>query len=1681
MTRRPAKIALAFGVVVSIGIIAFAFFGSALLAWGVDLGAHVAGYSLTYDRIRTRPGGLTIVAPDVANLAKEPLFTAKAIDVSYSLKDVFGSPHPFGISGIEIDRPKITIVHHKDGTYNFHLPPSGNSSNSKPFSLPQIRLVIRDGSVGVIDETRIFRHSRKLALQSLQLDANLDPNTRSHVVGGLAILEEGGRFPIAIAGTLDDARGYEFTRITAKTIALAPLIDYALNSPTLHVADGVLNDIDARFYGLRDRGGAMARHLSVAANLDHFQPYLGGIAKPLRDGRGALRVYDDGLAIPKVDGSIAGVPVRIAGAIYDFASPKLRLAISGRGALGRLVTLSDAAKKLPLAGDVAFALFVEGDATGPTTFATFSSPRIDYGKFPLDRPNGMVALGGSDTTIVRAALNYSGIDALARGRLVLAKRTQTDVLASVEAPASRVPYATNLLGPMTVGATVIAAGTDAALETRGVVAGTTPNATLRGTLSVNGKGEGTIGPLSLEGPGPQSIFARVSLDRPNGGGGAFVARLAHVHLSTRGPVASLPGVAFAKAPPIEADLASDVAGTFAGKRFAVAGDAEAANVRALGYPIDDLTIAGTVADGPRAEARARYRGALAPLARAAGGKIAARGTVDIPVALAATGTSSLLAQIAGARFANASVGGVPIDALEATIGVRGKAIDVYGARLGLAGHDVVAQGSFGNGGTLDVSASGVDLAALRAFGLPVRAGTASALAAVGGTAGAPELDAGVAVSGAESTNPQLAGLDLSTSTGLAFSGDRLSVRDGTIVAGAAVGRLDGRIDGLRADPKRARYAFDASVSQADIGTFARLAHAPQYPEGTLDANLRVAGSGASPSIAGRVDVPQGSINGLAYRDATVDLDGTPSALRARGGRVTVGTTALSFAADVAPRAQSFSLDAPHVELSDFDDYFDAGDTLGGVGRISLRGTNAPDRIALDGGARFARTRFRRFELGDAHATFATRGRRLHTDLALGSTAGRVTSVGDVLFAPTQPLRDALHRTNVSLVTEARAVDLGVWLPAAGIAAPVAGKIDGDVNLRGTYPRDVASARARLVGGMVNEIPIRTATLDARAANGRATVTSAVFAIDNLRAHAFGSVGLQPKDPFDLTLDTDVADVGALAKSLTAKTYDVSGVLHDRLRLTGTQAAPRANDVLDATQIRYAKYTLPRAHAELAVTKTRASLARTEIDFVSGRLLASGAVPIAQKPFGIGPATAPLDFGLTADKIDLAQFAAFLPKGTTAAGVFDGSVRAQGSLAKPGIGGTLSLANGAFSGPMLKSKATDARAQVTFSGTRATLHDTSVTIGGGTIVANGFASVPSLLRPANDLSGNLQLAIDKTRLDAPQYLKGLVDGKLTVARTPAAPIDVAGNLAFSETRIPLSALFNPNAPKTQSTAAPLPVRFDLGIDVGRDVRLQSGPVDVGATGRLHVGGTLASPLVSGQLESVGGGTLSFYRTFIVTDGSTIAFDGSGVIPDVDASATTTVPDPETDVNLHVTGPATQLNVGLTSSPAYSREQILGLLVGAQALGAVSGVAPSTGGGAQQNPFQSLAEGQLGTLLTQNVLQPFSSKLGGALGLSNLAVTYLPGGSVNVGAKRKLFRNVNAVFASSFGQPPRESVGLQAANPAGTTAAQVTFFTQPSANQLAPVQTTSLLSTNPSVTGAEPLNGNQGVSFSVQRKF
>jgi hypothetical protein len=218
---------------------------------------------------------------------------------------------------------------------------------------------------------------------------------------------------------------------------------------------------------------------------------------------------------------------------------------------------------------------------------------------------------------------------------------------------------------------------------------------------------------------------------------------------------------------------------------------------------------------------------------------------------------------------------------------------------------------------------------------------------------------------------------------------------------------------------------------------------------------------------------------------------------------------------------------------------------------------------------------------------------------------------------------------------------------------------------------------------------------------------------------------------------------------------------------------------------------------------------------------------------------------------------------------------------------------------------------------------------------------------------------------------------------------------------------------------------------------------------------------------------------------VSFDpSSGIVPDVDAVATTFVSNPPTAIRLQVTGPASKMDLSLASDPAYSRQQILGILVGAQQFGAVRGVQATN-----SQPFSatsaatSLALGQLNTVFTRNLLEPLSTSLASSLGFTEVRITTDIQTGVGVSAVKAFGKYVSAIYSQSFGYPRTQSIGLEA-HPNDGTGLRITAYTSSGPTVLTLQQPRAIgldvMNLNP-LTAFTPAGGTNGVSFTFLRKF
>jgi len=900
---------------------------------------------------------------------------------------------------------------------------------------------------------------------------------------------------------------------------------------------------------------------------------------------------------------------------------------------------------------------------------------------------------------------------------------------------------------------------------------------------------------------------------------------------------------------------------------------------------------------------------------------------------------------------------------------------------------------------------------------------------------------------------------------LAFAGGTLEVRDAAAVVGPLFVAAAGTVTNLQPQGTFApRYDLTTQLHSSDVRALLAVVRpdAAALVQGSIDADLRVWGSGLVPSFAGTMNAPEGSVNGLSFRDFSGALQGDRGALSLTGARVVVGSTAVAFDAAATSSLSTFNVRAPHADLADFNDFFDEGDTFAGTGSLALTArARGMQVVATDGEARFTGARFRQIALGNVAAHWRDEGGAVATTLRFGGPSGIVNVAGSVTPAS----------KSVNLRAQAAEIDLGTWLPMLGFDLPITGRLDAQTSIAGRYPDVALNLRAAIFHGTAGRLPIERFDLVASAAHGRGTIQAATLELPSLSAAASGTFGVRANDPLALQARITSPDVGAFLDRAAGKDVGVAGTLDSTLRLDGTRADPQLQDAFTLQSLRRGNLTIPMLRGVIAANRRTLVLRDGEIDLARGKALLSAAVPMRKGP---------LSASLVADDIELSNFAALLPKGTQLRGRIDGRVIAGGTLDAPLLDGSLALRDGTFSGRIEKTPISGIAGELAFAGTRATLQ-AGASAGGGSLTASGSARLPNLRAPA---AAALSVAVraEHARLDIPAYFNGELNGAVTLARAAGEIPSLGGDVAISRARIPLDAFMSRRS--GTGSGSGFDIAFaNLHVAATDDVRVQSANVDIGASGNLTLAGSLAAPSLEGSFRSTGG-TLSFYRTFNVQNGSVTFSRSSGLAPDVNAVATTFVADPSTAISLHVTGPVTNMNLAFASDPSYSRQQILGLLVGAQQFGAVQGVRGSGGQGfSAGSAAQQLAFGQVNTLFTRNMLEPLSSSVAGALGFSDAQITTDLQTGLGVNAVKAFGKNVNAIFAQTFGYPRTQSVTLDA-HPNVATSLRLSAYTTSGPTLFALQQPqaagTGVLQLNP-YTVLPPANGANGVTFSYVKRF
>jgi hypothetical protein len=1736
MTRR-LNLGLILVVLVALGVLIFGgAIGRALVAAAIDAGT---GERVAFDAMSI--GGDTIVLRNVVvtTAAGEPVLDADRMLVGYRLRDLFpGGSHRFGLESLELDRPRAHLIRHADGSFNLTpASPGGTqpSSHAAGGGAPlRFALTVRDGSVELSDPNRAIAFSRDLSVGAIEATAAIDTSasTRYRLAGNVSGFADQR---LSLSGRID-ASGYALHRLQARSIAIAPIADYFINNRSAALAKGIARDVDLRAYAFGDPKSSGAYHFAGGALLDDGELRVPGLLVPASAMRGRIDLLDDGIFTPGMSASLGPVAVRLAGGFFAWGNPQFRLGVTANAPLASVRELFGFSQHLPLAGAAHLDSLLEGSAGSPLVATSVTVPQASYGAFPVSDVSGRAIYYASAVEVVGARGMYGGLLAQSDGAVELGA-PHTTLVVSARGPADWIPYAAQLAPGADVHATALLEGDGLRFDARGVGGGASRDASFSGLFHVDPDGDGAFGPIRVARSDGATAAGAFYLDRSHGDSAFWADAQGYPYARVAsGP--QLPGLTLV-APAFTGRLDGSAVGAGPPSDFRIAADLharafEVANVRvddaraAVAGRFGNLHLGAFSAHGAWGDFRGAgdYLGTTLALAGTYGGSFAqlrtftgdvhAQGPVAGPVALLISPERTIV-QARDDRSAGATVRGVPVDALSGTLAVTDRHVRVYSATADVAGGALAAAGSIDANGGVGVSVAGADAARLHAL-TPLPSGRIAAIGRMRSAANATQFDGGLAVGEASYDR-----LPLGANGDVRLAGAHLDVSHADTLIGPALGSFGGTLDGLGTGAQR--YHLGVHVTAMRLAPVAQ-AVVPSRSDiaGTLTGDLDLRGSPRAFSLAGSVGIPEGTVNGLAFADTTFDVAVDPALLEIRHGRVTVGSTRVHFGVSAADEEASMHVVSHGADLADFNDYFDAGDTLGGKGNLDVHFRRRNGALHTNAALDIAALRFRRFDLGDARAQWTSSGPMVTGAVAFGGASGRLEAAGTLDLPARAPLAKLLERSSFSGNAKLRGLDLGVWLPALGYQLPVSGRVDADAAVTGPLRDPNVQTTATLADGTLGKFPVDRLQIAATSTLRRTTVTRAELDLPSLTMTGSGSFGLRPRDPLAFSLHAKSPDIAPLAVRLLSAPLPLQGAAEADLKISGTRARPKVVGGFDLEQATFHGVAIPQALGEVSVSGRDIVLSDAEVGFAKGTLYLAGSVPLVVEPFGFGPAAAPITLDFNAKGIDLANFAPLLPQGSTLQGVLDGHVALGGTAGNPRLDGSLALAGGVLRAPFETVPLTAIGARLSFAGSGARLESLHADAGGGTLDATGNILFANLVRPTTDAAYRFDARASRLSLDVPAFVTGSVDGTLSLAHEPDQLPSLAAKLALSDATIPFSALLVADTGSTGFDASTIAasatgaapgqdVALALDLTAGRNVRVRSANVDIGARGQLAVTGTRSAPVLDGRFDSTGG-TLSYFNTvFRLLDGAVVFRPDLGVIPNLDASAVTHVqnPDPNTvrnvtgtaDVTLDMHGPVTNLTIGLSSDPNYDRQQILGLLLSAPALGAsnlfgdtrgsatlygsTTPQAPVTNIAGTRNPAPgefSVAEEAFGIAnaqFTRTLLAPVETSIAGAIGLTNINVNVDYTGNVGLTARKVLGKQVNAIYGTSFGYPYRQTFGFEI-KPNNVTAAQVTVFQTLGAygaDSLTP--TTYLGATTSRIQAGEPSAGTAGFSISLQRLF
>jgi TamB, inner membrane protein subunit of TAM complex len=1718
----------------------------ALLHFAVQEGGGLAsGYAIRIGTMHVAWDGLELIDVSAAR-GGEPLLAARRIAVRFSLRDLLpGSRHRFGLVGLAVIGAKLTLTRFRDGSFNLNIPQGGPPSIPQPINRVPLRfwVRVRDARLELREPTAYDPSAKDVRVDGVTVDGTIDTAavTRYHAAGRF---EESRVEPFTIDGRIDALGGYAIHDARARDFPLRALANYFAQTQAVRVLGGTARNFDARIYALGVTPEvAPSYHVGLRLDVTGGRIALQTLSAPVEDIDARLEVVDNAFFVRDARAMLAGIPLHISGGAYDFTGqltgrPQLQLAVWGDGNLSSLRRAFAFAHDQPISGMATLRVSVRGPVDDPVILAQVNAPRARYRSIPFDALAASVGYHSNVVALAPLQLGYGGTALRVHGTLQLGAHIRSRFAVHLTGSANRLPYLDEMLGNEPIVVDASAVGNDLLFHVAASAGSALGVERLAALVEMNPNGTARVDPFWFHTP-RGDLDGGYLLDRPHDAS-AFWLRSSDLRM--RVPLyKAFPGISLPEMPPIDGRaVAMTLAGGGAGKQIALAGTINGRDTSITGvkfYRVD-AAFAGMLqnaavnrlrANGPwgtfdghgdfsaqRFVAFGSYRGTFEGLQPFLGSAITGHGRLGGTVGIAVE-PRRIVVLGSNLSMQGATLRSVPVERASLTLAIEGNRLRIYSADARAAQGDLVAAGTLQlaapastGGAKLSLVAKNMKAAQLQGIGLPLSTGTLSASGDLAAGSPLPTFNGGVAINGGH-----IAHFALTGNGDVRLAGDAVALHRMLGAFGGAYTHVDGSIGALSSGSPA--YALDANVPAGQIAPTLHAFGLPNYmTDGTFNAQLHIAGRSVTPDVSGRIGVPAGDVNGLPFIDGSAQLSADPSGVSIRQGAVLVGTTATRFTAISRPAQNAIDVDAPQADLSDFNNFFDTGDTLDGDGRVKLAAASRSGEVTSSGDIDISGFRYRNLPIGDTRATWSSARNVIDGTVAVGGPQGMLRARGSIGLTPSGGWQATLMRSRFDLSADVSNLDLALWMPALGMqSVPITGRAFGEATVRGRFPLLDLRGNARIAGATIGPLRLDTANLALHSAGNRIVIDRAEMTTPEISATAVGTLSLRPNEPLDIQVHAATDRLAQLVYDVSRVRVPLRGIFESTLNIGGTYRAPTFLAGFDASDV--VAYGLPIASlfGEVRLQQRALVISNAGATFAHGEATLAGSLPLELSPLRLGAPDQPISFDIDVVGLDPSIFDETLGNNTKLGGLIDGHVGLSGTIRQPAIVGRVTLANGSYVSDLQRTPISQMAVAISFNHTSASLDRASARLGTGTVQGSGVIQFPSGF--AGDATLSAKAIARSAQFDLPAYGNGTLDAQLALAKRPKSEALLSGTVSLTNATLPFASFIRAAQQSTSFAGAPLPIAFDLTASAGKNVRVRGSGygagLDIGVEGSVKVGGTLAAPTLAGTFTSTGGTLTYFDRAFRVQQGS-VRFNASdGVLPTLNAVASTSVVNPDPDrarnpygsaeITIRVDGPIAGLKVGLTSNPpGYTQDQILGLIApfggfvngigysreamlarqqpnGITPLGTLS---PIPNVGLEQRSTITVGQEAFNLLnaqFTAGLLAPVETTLGQGLGLSSINLTLGYYGNVGFTATRLLGRAVSAVYGVTFGLPQIQSFGLMV-QPNPETSATLNFYLLSGPTNLLQLPN-SPVGYSASYLTTQPLVGNSGFSLTLQRYF